>query len=556
MTTPATIRAITERFATRETAKATHPSAHTLTKIFLGIVIIVLTSARLVSAQAYTDLYEFPGNSGPCCPSYPSVMAQGRDGNLYGITSVGGDDNVGTIFKITPAGRYTQLYSFDRVHGSTPVGGLLLGPDGNLYGTTEGAGLYGFGNVFRITPAGVLTVIHDFTGDSTKDGGLPVSALIIGTDGGMYGTSHPGIVYRITPAGVLTRIATTPAESYGPLALSRSGSYYGTTEFAGATQNGSIYRVTGSTSTILYSFDGPHGQFPVGGLVEGNDGNLYGTTTAGGTEDAGVIYKITPTGTFSVLYNFSSKLTASGYQAFAGLIAASDGNLYGATIWGGTYGYGVIFEITTSGAYSPLTSFDAAQGDGAYATPMQHTNGSIFGLTKRGGTPGNGTVYGFSAALPQFVQLTSPVGLVGGSLGILGSGFSTATSLTFNGTPASFHVISDTYMTATIPSGETGFITVHTSAGPLTSNKIFKVAPTITGFSPTSGKAGDSIALTGTGLIQAQAISVGGVRVTSYTVNSDSQITFAVPSGAKTGPIGVLTPGGTALSKTTFTVTP
>src|SRR5581483_9520809 len=335
MTTPATICATIERSAKNENEN-THPRASHLSRIMRGIsVLILLTSAQILNAQGYTDLYDFPGNSGACCPSYPSIMAQGRDGNLYGITSFGGAHNIGTIFKIAPSGGYTQLFSFDTVHGSTPLGGLLLGLDGNLYGTTEEGGAFGFGNVFRITPSGVLTVLHDFTGDSTKDGGFPVSALIIGADGAMYGTTHPGIVYKITPAGVLTRIATTPAESYGPLALSRTGAYYGTAEFAGASQNGSIYRVTGSTSTILYSFDGPHGQFPIGGVVEGSDGNLYGTTSSGGTENAGVIFKITPSGTYSVLYNFSSKNDVTGYQAFAGLISGSDGNLYGATIWGG-----------------------------------------------------------------------------------------------------------------------------------------------------------------------------------------------------------------------------
>lgn len=555
MTTPATCSTTTERFTTTKSIK-TEQSGSLAGRTMIGLVFFsLLLCGQFLSAQGYADLYDFPAHSGGCCPQHPSLMAEGRDGNLYGITSSGGASNIGIVFKVSPSGTYKQLYSFDTVHGSTPVGGLLLGLDGNLYGTTEEGGAYGFGNIFRITPAGALTVIHDFTGDSTKDGGFPVSPLIIGADGAMYGTTHPGIVYKITQSGVFSRVATTQSESFGPLLLASNGSYYGTTEFAGATQNGSIYKVSGSTSTILYSFDGPHGQFPIGGLVQGNDGNLYGTTTAGGTENAGVIFRITPTGTYSVVYNFSSKNYLFGYQAFAGLIAGSDGNLYGATIWGGQNGAGVIFEITTSGAYSVLASFDVPDGDGAYATPIQHTSGAIFGLNKRGGALGNGTVFGFNAGLPRFAQLNSPVGLVGGTVGILGAGFATASSVSFNGTPASFHVVSNTFMTATIPSGETGFVTVTTSAGTLTSNKVFKVVPQVLSFSPTSGKPGDAIVLTGTGLIQTETIGVGGVRVNAYTVNSDSQVTFTVPNGAKTGKIGVITPGGSAQSKTTFTVT-
>jgi hypothetical protein len=126
----------------------------------------------------------------------------------------------------------------------------------------------------------------------------------------------------------------------------------------------------------------------------------------------------------------------------------------------------------------------------------------------------------------------------------------------FNGTHASFNVLSDTYLTAVVPSGETGFVMVTTSSGDLLSSKIFKVTPKVTSFAPTSGKAGDSIVLTGTGLIQALGLTVGGGKVTSFTVNSDLQVTLRVPTGAKTGKIAVTTPGGSATSTTTFTVTP
>jgi len=481
-------------------------------------------------------------------------MAQGRDGNLYGITTAGGANNIGSVFKITPTGTHTALYSFDTTHGSTPIGGLVLGLDGNIYGTTKLGGAHGFGNIFKITPTGVLTVVYDFTGGT--DGGFPVSALIIGSDGNFYGTSHPGIVFRVTPAGVFTPIAKIPSESYGPLLLARNGSYYGVTEFAGTNTDGTIYKVTGTKSTTLYNFDGPHGAFPIGGLVEGPDGNLYGTTTAGGANNDGEIFRITPAGALTVLVNFDHLQPLMGYQAFAGLIAGNDGNLYGATIWGGDNGYGVIFQMTTAGAYSVLASFNRPTGDGAYATPMQHTSGSIFGLTSRGGGGLDGVVYSFSAGLPPFAYLTSTSGLVGKLVGILGNGFATASSVTFNGAPASFHVISNTYMTTTVPSGETGFVVVTTSSGSLLSSKIFKVTPKITGFSPTSGKVGDMITLSGSGLMQTAAIAVGGVRVTAYTVNSDQQVTFAVPVGAKTGKVGLSTPGGTAVSSQTFTVTP
>jgi len=515
----------------------------------IGLLLLLGLCATAVTAQTYSDLYEFGDG---CCPSYTSLMAQGRDGNLYGITPSGGTNNVGVVFKIEPSGGYTILYNFDTVHGSTPIGGLTLGGDGNLYGTTEEGGANGYGNIFRITPAGAFTVLYDFKGGT--DGGLPVAPLTLGADGNFYGTSTPAVFYKVTLAGVFNVIATIPTTTYGALVQASDGNFYGTTEFGGTFSAGTVYQIAGSKVTILYSFDGPHGSFPTGGVVQGADGYLYGTTTAGGGSNAGVIYKISTTGDLTVVVNFDSRMYLPGYQAYAGLVAGADGNLYGATIWGGFNGVGTIFQLTTGGGYSVLYNFDAPTGSGAYATPMQHSSGKLFGMTKRGGAPGNGVVYSLDDGLEPFAALLTNRGLVGDSVGILGHGFAQATGVEFNGTPASFHVISDTYMTATVPSGETGFITVETSSGHLTSNKIFWVTPEITGFNPPAGGVGTTLTINGSGLIQTEKITVGGVEVQVYTVKSDSELTTKIPPGAQTGNIVVTTPGGTATSSQVFTV--
>ena len=379
---------------------------------------------------------------------------------------------------------------------------------------------------------------------------------MLATDGNFYGTSYPGVAFKFSPQGVFTIINKIPTTSYGPLLQASDGNFYGVTEFGGTFSAGTVYKIAGTTVTTLFSFDGPHGSFPIGGLVQGADGNLYGTTTAGGSTNAGVIFRITTTGTLTVLVNFDSVHTLNGYQAFAGLIAGSDGNLYGATIWGGTSGYGEIFQMTTGGAYTALYNFIAASGDGAYSTPMQHTNGRIFGLTTRGGVDGKGGIYGFDSGIGPFISLVTTLGPVGASVGILGNGFTGTTQVQFSGTPTSFRVLSDTYLTATVPSGETGFVTVTTSSGRLLSSKVYRVTPKMTSIAPTRGAVGTSVVIKGTGFIQTTTITVGGVRVNAFTVNSDQQVTFTVPTGAKTGKVVLTTPGGKATSSTAFTVTP
>jgi hypothetical protein len=178
----------------------------------------------------------------------------------------------------------------------------------------------------------------------------------------------------------------------------------------------------------------------------------------------------------------------------------------------------------------------------------------LYGETVTGGLGGYGTFYSFDVGLGPFVSLVTTSGKVGKTIGILGQGFTGATSVSFNGTSANFSVSSDTYLTAAVPSGATtGAVSVATPTGTLTSNKIFRVTPTILSFSPTSGTVGTPVMITGMSLMQATEVTFGGVAA-SFTVNSDTQITATVPTGAKTGKIQVTTPGGMATSSTNFTV--
>jgi uncharacterized repeat protein (TIGR03803 family) len=168
------------------------------------------TVFRITPAGAETVLYSFTGNSDG---SNPTGVIQGSDGNFYGITAPAGDDGPFTVFKVTPMGDETVLYTFPSPPGATSVpplpSALIQGTDGNFYGTTQGGGATGNGTVFKITPAGETT-LYSFTGGS--DGGHPTS-LIQGSDGNFYGFAS-GInpeLFVVTPAGVETVLVTFPS---------------------------------------------------------------------------------------------------------------------------------------------------------------------------------------------------------------------------------------------------------------------------------------------------------------------------------------------------------
>jgi uncharacterized repeat protein (TIGR03803 family) len=193
---------------------------------------------------------------------------------------------------------------------------------------------------------------------------------------------------------------------------------------------------------------------------------------------------------------------------------------------------------------------------------VQGTSGIFYGTTSYGGDSaspcdGNcGTVYSLSMGFAPFVGLVSAVGKVGATVEMLGQAFTGTTSVSFDGVDAAtFNVESATYLTATVPSGaETGSVTVTTPTGQLTSNRIFRVTPQFTSFTPPSGDVGTAVTITGVSLTQATKVTFGGVKATAFTVNSDTQVTATVPTGAVTGKIAVTTAGGTATSTTSFTV--
>ncbi|MGA9963911.1 MAG: choice-of-anchor tandem repeat GloVer-containing protein [Terriglobales bacterium] len=548
----------------------------------LAAALLVLSIAAVstaASAQTFSVLYNFGSNSGdPYLPLNSGIVAQGRDGNLYSGAQ-GGTDGYGAIFQITPAGALNVLYSFtDGDDGGHPYGGLTLGTDGNFYGTTQEGGTPNYGTIFNITPSGSLATLYTFTGGN--DGGAPYAPPVEGTDGNFYGTTSEGgaaflgTVYKITPAGKFTLLYQFDGSHGGapdaPLVQGTDGNFYGTTPHFGTNNLGVVFKITpAGKPTVLYEFDGAHGGNPNGGLVQGTDGNFYGTTLTGGSNGAGVVFRMTPSGKLAVLHNMGG---TDGGLPYAGLLQGSDGNFYGANAFGGSSsncssGCGTIFKITPKGKFpfEVLHNFDLTSGATPYDTPLQHTNGIVYGDTNVGGT-GNvppcsagtcGVFYNWSDSLPTFISLLPSSGKVGKMIGILGQGFSRSSVVKFDGVQAtSVKNTGTTFLSATVPPGAlTGSVTVTTGSTTLTSNKTFRVTPQILSFSPSSGKVGTPVMINGVSLTQTSKVTFGGVKATSFTVNSDIQVTATVPTGAITGRIAITTQGGVATSPGVFTVT-
>ena len=415
----------------------------------------------------------------------------------------------GTIFKWTPGGGLSTVYDFcsqsNCVDGALPNGGLVQGPDGNFYGTTIEGGANdtvcpnaGCGTVFKITPGGVLTTLYSFCAVSgCTDGIAPWGTLVLGNDGNFYGTtwggggpSYSGTVFKITPQGVLTTLHifdfTDGDGPYAGLVQAADGSFYGTTANGGLDNAGTIFKITSAgTFTMLHSFGEVEGSLPQTAMIQASDGNLYGTTPSGGV-GWGTIYRLTPGGTVTAIYTFCTQNNCPDGFAPQELVQGTDGNLYGTAGGGGTpnqciSGCGTIFKITTAGALTTLHDFD--YNDGAWPTAglLQATDGKFYGSTSAGGSNcdsfhGCGTLFSFDVGLPPFVEIHPTSGSSGTAVTINGLNLSGTTSVAFNGTPASFTVQSPTIITTSVPSGATtGMVQVTTPSGTLNSNADFQV---------------------------------------------------------------------------------
>jgi uncharacterized repeat protein (TIGR03803 family) len=402
-----------------------------------GAFLLWATAVVALPAQTLTTLHSFDYTDG----YHPLAgLVQATNGNLYGTTPAGGANGYGTIFTITRGGTLTTLYNFcpqpqnGCTDGAQPAPGLIQSPNGNFYGTTSqgGATDAAFGTVFKITPGGNLTTLYSFCSQRhCKDGAEPLAGLVQGTNGDFYGTTNlggaigHGTVFKITPSGKLTTLhsfdGTDGYGSYANMIQGTDGNFYGATVEGGTHDNcwdfmgegcGTVFKITPSGElTTIYSFcsqynqnvctDGAHPS----GLVQGTDGTFHGVTGIGGANGYGTVFQITSSSMLTNIYSFCPQSgCADGSYPSAELVQATDGNFYGVTAHGGannscSLGCGTIFKITPGGKLTTLFIFDGADGATPSSGLIQGTNGKFYGTTQDGGAINDGTVYRLSLGL-------------------------------------------------------------------------------------------------------------------------------------------------------------
>jgi uncharacterized protein (TIGR03437 family) len=268
--------------------------------------------------------------------------------------------------------------------------------------------------------------------------------------------ARAALLFCATAAGLSAQTLTTLASFNGTngaapsaaLVQGTDGNLYGTTQNGGSATEGAIFRITtGGTLTTLYSFCSQScfdGMTPYAGLIQASDGNLYGTNRDGGANNSGTVFKVTPGGAYAVLYSFCSQpLCADGEAPYAGLVQASDGNFYGTTYGGGPAGSGTVYRITAEGTLTTLYTFPATGTDGEnpVAGLIQASDGNFYGTTSSSGlaspTSNFGTVFRITPAgtLTTLYKFCSRPGCTDGGQPI--AGLIQATDGNFYGTTSS-----------------------------------------------------------------------------------------------------------------------
>jgi uncharacterized repeat protein (TIGR03803 family) len=404
--------------STLTVTNATAPSVGTYTVVVTNTLGSATSAGAVLALIPVTlpgvvldTLYSFAGSTYGFNPFAGLIQAQ--DGNFYGTTLAGGANGDGTVFRMATNSTVSLVHTFNySADGAVPYAALTQGTNGSLYGVNYLGGSAGYGTLFNMTTNGVNIFLSAF--NYTTSGGYPVAGVVQGRDGSFYGPtlqgglSDYGTLFRLTSGKTFSTLRSFNGDNgaycSSLLLQAADGNLYGTAENGGTNGGwGTVFRTTpAGVITPLVSFGYTNGGIPVAGLVQDTDGTFYGTTYYGGTNGVGSVFKMTADGALTSLYSFSGD--TDGSNPFGGIILSRDGNLYGTTAGGGTYGSGTVFRMATDGTLVTLAQFDNYQGANPQGILLQGADGNIYGTTPSGGQANEGAIYRLTINSP--LQIT------------------------------------------------------------------------------------------------------------------------------------------------------
>ncbi len=356
-------------------------------------------------------------------------LLQGADGLLYGTTYSGGRFGYGTVFRVNTDGTGFTILK-DLGSSSTgarrPHAGLLFGTDGDLYGTSSEGGTKAVGTVFKLKPDGSgFQILHHF--DAAVTGRNPTAELIEGTDGLLYGTTllggskNDGTLFKLSADGSGFSVvmnfdsSATGRNPAAGLLQGADGALYGTTEWGGTWGDGTVFKLDpdGTDFVVVEHLVSPlTGAHPNAGLIQAANGQFFGVTASGGTEyllgpfGDGTLFSLGADGDgYQVLVDFSG--SPKGAFPYARLSPGDDGWLYGAAMWGGSFGWGTVFKVNSVGTEcSVLLNLDYyTTGAHPHAEVLHATDGALYGVSSYGGADGWGTIFQLKADGTEFKVL-------------------------------------------------------------------------------------------------------------------------------------------------------
>jgi uncharacterized repeat protein (TIGR03803 family) len=393
---------------------------------------------RVTPSGGFNVLYSFCSQRG--CPdgSYPSTLILGSDGNFYGATEAGGNRiGGGTVYKLTLDGNLTTLYSFcttiECPDGSGPYG-IIQASDGNLYGLTSNGGYQTNGTIFRVSPTGEFTVLHHFCLNSSCGSDAPApTGLIQGIDGKLYGTTrfdgahNGGVLYRMTLDGEYTVIYNFCSlsgclDGGGPnqIVQDANGNFFGTNYGGGSKGYGTVFELTSKNQYIvLDNFD-----FLLGapeGLTLASDGNFYGASMgASNYGTGGTVFEVTPKGELTFLNIFGNDCALdTGWYPVGSIFQNTEGALYGATGYGNSVGdcntngvgYGTMYSVS---GLTPLVETAPVAGPVGQSVIILGN-----GLTGSTSVTFNGVEAEFTVVSDTYIQATVPQGATTGVVSVV-----------------------------------------------------------------------------------------------------------------------------------------